>query len=43
MDPSRSQTIVPDNIGIGFLTCLSSPETLGQLLPQEPIMAQSLV
>lgn len=41
MAPPRSQTNVPGHIGIGFLTCLPSAETLGRLIPQEPVVVQS--
>lgn len=43
MTPARSHTNVPGHIGIGCLTCFPSPETFVRLIPQEPVMEQSLI
>ena len=43
MTPTKSHTNIPGHIGSGCLTRFPSPETFVDLIPQEPVVEQSLI
>ena len=43
MTPTKSHTNIPGHIGNGCLTRFPFPETFVDLIPQEPVVEQSLI